>query len=138
MVGHKFGNDPILLTTNRGGKSMTKVKAKAPKVEKEAEIMVDLGENLEDATSRFGAEVVFSNYLSNVVIGVQAGIRRYLDKGKTVEEIQGIFNTYKPGTTLERVVDPMALIAKQMEGKSEEEMNAFFEKLRAKIHGGQA
>lgn len=112
---------------------MKSVTAKAPKINKEATISVDLGTDCDDAVARFGKDVVFSNYEANVVIGIQAAIRRYLEKGKTVEEIQTIFNTFKPGVMLTREVDPLAAFARSMEGKSEEEMQKVFEELKAKI-----
>lgn len=117
---------------------MTEVKAKAPKVNKEAAVTVDLGVDAQDAITRFGDKVVFSNYLANAVIGVQSAIRRYLEKGKTQEEIQAIMNTYKPGVTLERVIDPLSALANQMENKSDEEMEAIFEQLKAKIAAKKA
>ena len=112
---------------------MTEVSAKAPKVSKEATIIVDLGEDVDDAIARFGKDVVFSNYLANVKIGVQSGIRRYLEAGKTQDEVQAAFATYKPGATLDRVVDPLASLAKKMESMSAEEQEDIFAKLREKL-----
>jgi len=112
---------------------MTEVSAKAPKIEKEATVVVDLGENLEDAVARFGAEVVFSNYIANVKIGVQSGIRRYLEAGKTNEEIQTVFDTYKPGVTMDRVVDPVAALAAKFSKMSPEEQAQAFEDLKARL-----
>jgi len=112
---------------------MVEVKAKAPKLEKEAAVMVDLGENVQDAISRFGEEVVFSNYIANVKIGVQSGIRRYLEAGLSQEEIQSKFENYKPGVTMDRVVDPVAAMAAKLSKMSPEERAAAFEELRRKI-----
>lgn len=116
---------------------MVEVTAKAPKVEKEATISVDLGENVQDAIARFGEEVVFSNYIANVKIGVQSGIRRYLEAGKTTEEIQQAYDSWKPGATMDRVVDPVAALAKKMSTMTAEEQAAMFEQLRAKLAGAQ-
>jgi hypothetical protein len=112
---------------------MTEVSAKAPKVEKEATIIVDLGENVEDAIARFGAEVVFSNYLANAKIGVQSGIRRYLEAGLDAGAVQAKFENYKPGVTLDRVVDPIAAMAAKMQKMTPEEREAAFAALRAKL-----
>jgi hypothetical protein len=112
---------------------MTEVSAKAPKVEKEATIIVDLGENVEDAIARFGAEVVFSNYLANVKIGVQSGIRRYLEAGLAAADVQAKFENYKPGVTLDRVVDPIAAMAAKLQKMTPEEREAAFAALRAKL-----
>lgn len=112
---------------------MTEVTAKAPKVEKEATIIVDLGETVEDAIARFGAEVVFSNYLANVKIGVQSGIRRYLEAGIAAGDVQAKFENYKPGVTLDRVVDPIAAMAAKLQKMTPEEREAAFAALRAKL-----
>lgn len=114
---------------------MTEVTAKAPKIDKEATVIVDLGENVEDAIARFGADVVFSNYLANVKIGVQSGIRRYLDAGLDANAIQAKFDSYKPGVTLDRVVDPVAAMAAKLAKMTPEEQEAALEQLRAKIAG---
>jgi hypothetical protein len=117
----------------RGEKSMTEVSAKAPKIGKEAKILVDLGETAEDAIARFGAEVVFSNYLANVKIGVQSAIRRYLEAGLDGDAIQAKFENYKPGVTLDRVVDPVAALAAKLAKMTPEEQEEAFAKLRAKL-----
>jgi hypothetical protein len=114
---------------------MVEVSAKAPKISKEAKILVDLGENAEDAIARFGAEVVFSNYLANVKIGVQSAIRRYLEAGLDQDAIQAKFENYKPGVTLDRVVDPIAAMAAKLAKMTPEEQEAAFAALRAKISG---
>jgi hypothetical protein len=112
---------------------MTEVTAKAPKLDKEATVLVDLGENVEDAIARFGAEVVFSNYLANVKIGVQSAIRRYLEANIAANDIQAKFDTFKPGVTLDRVVDPVASLANKLKTMSPEEQEAIFASLRAKL-----
>ena len=112
---------------------MTEVKAKDGKDGREATVLVDLGENLEDATSRFGAEVVFSNYLANVKIGVQSGIRRYIKAGMVDNDIQAKFDNYKPGVTLDRVVDPIAAMAAKLVKMTPEEREAAFAALKEKI-----
>lgn len=112
---------------------MMEVKAKDGKDGKEATVLVDLGENLQDATDRFGAEVVFSNYLANVKIGVQSGIRRYIKASLDANAIQAKFDAYKPGVTLDRVVDPMAAMAAKLLKMSPEEREAAFAALKAKI-----
>jgi hypothetical protein len=114
---------------------MTEVTAKAPKLEKEATVIVDLGENVQDAIARFGEEVVFSNYLANVKIGVQSGIRRYLDAGLDANAIQEKFASFKPGVTMDRVVDPIAAMAAKLSKMTPEEREAAFAQLRAKLEG---
>jgi hypothetical protein len=112
---------------------MVEVKAKAPKLEREATVLVDLGENVQDAISRFGEEVVFSNYIANVKISVQSGIRRYLEAGLSQEDIQAKFDAFKPGVTMDRVVDPIAAMAAKLSKMTSEEREAAFAALKAKI-----
>lgn len=115
--------------------NLVEVKAKSPKKEREAAVMVDLGENVQDAIDRFGADVVFSNYIANVKIGVQSGIRRYIENDMSDEDIQAKFDTFKPGVTMDRVVDPIAALAKKMAAMSDEERETAFAELRKKIEG---
>lgn len=112
---------------------MIEVSAKAPKVNGEATVLVDLGENLDDAVERFGKDVVFSNYLANVKITVQGGIRRYLEAGLDVDAIQDKFTDYKPGVTLDRVVDPVAALAAKFAKMSPEEQAKAFADLKEKL-----
>lgn len=117
------------------------VKAKTPKTGKEAAILVDLGENATNAISLFGDAVVFSNYLANQKVHIQAGMRRYLDAGKSQDEIQKLFDSYRPGVTMDRVVDPVAALANRLAKLPPEEQIAMIEELRKKaalIAGAQA
>lgn len=114
---------------------MIEVSAKAPKLEKEATILVDLGDSVEDAIARFGGDVVFSNYQANVKITVQSAIRRYLEAGLDQDAIQTKFENYKPGITLERVVDPIAAMAAKLQKMTPEEREEAFAALRAKLEG---
>jgi len=112
------------------------VKAKTPKTGKEATILVDLGENAVDAIERFGDAVVFSNYIANQKVNVQAGMRRHLDAGKSQAEIQTVYDTYKPGVTMDRVVDPMVTLANRLSKLSEEDQLKAIEELKARVVRG--
>lgn len=116
---------------------MTEVKARDGKEGKEATIIVDLGDNLTDASTKFGEEVVFSNYLANAKISVQSGIRRYIKAGLDNDAIQAKFDTYKPGVTIDRVVDPIATLAAKLMKMSPEEREVAFASLRAKLAGSR-
>jgi hypothetical protein len=138
VVGIKernFNQPRLWQLTQRGGSSMIEVSAKAPKLEKEATILVDLGDSVEDAIARFGGDVVFSNYQANVKITVQSAIRRYLEAGLDQDAIQTKFENYKPGITLERVVDPIAAMAAKLQKMTPEEREEAFAALRAKLEG---
>lgn len=100
------------------------ITAKLPKTGKETAINYDFGDNLEDATAKFGEEVVFSNFKRCAVITAQAGMRRMMEAGKSQEEIQNTYDTWKPGVALVRTVDPVgALMAKFGKMSDEEKAN---------------
>ncbi|MFA5378310.1 MAG: hypothetical protein WC455_21330 [Dehalococcoidia bacterium] len=111
---------------------MLEVKAKVPKAGGvEVAALVDLGDNLADATARFGEEVVFSNYQASVKITVQSRMRALKEKGKTDEEIQAELANFKPGVSAERTVDPIAMIMGKAGKMSEEEVLALITKIKA-------
>jgi len=114
---------------------MIEVTAKVPKLGKEATILVDLGDDAADAIVKFGDDVVFSNYLANTKVGIQSGIRRCIEAGLAPNEIQTKYDTFKPGVTVDRVVDPVAAMAAKLSKMSPEEQEAAFAALRAKISG---
>jgi hypothetical protein len=114
---------------------MVEVTAKDGKDGKSATVLVDLGDSLPDATSRFGDEVIMSNYIANVKITVQSAIRRYIKAGLDDDAIQAKFDNYRPGVTLDRVVDPIAALANKMAKMTAEEREQAFAALKAKLGG---
>lgn len=68
----------------------------------------DFGENLNDAADKFGADVVFSQFVSAATVKIQALMRDKKKAGQTDEQIQEFLNTYKIGMVVERtVVNPL-------------------------------
>ncbi len=113
--------------------SGTIIKAKSPKAGgKEVEVIVDLGDNLQDAITKFGEDVVFSNFLASVKITAQSAIRRYTEKGLDDAAIQAKLSAWKPGVAAERIVDPMAAIISKFNSLSKEDREATIAKLMAK------
>jgi len=100
-------------------------------VEKEAAIAFDFGGNLEVATQKFGAEVVYANFVRSAVITAQAAIRRLLTMGKNQADIAAKMASWKPGVPLERVVDAEAALMAKVASMSQEEKDALIEKLMA-------
>lgn len=95
--------------------SMTEITAKKKigDVDKAATTTYDFGENVQDMINKFGAEVVLSNARANMVITAQSAMRRYLEGGKSQEEIAGIMKSWKPGVALARQVDLVAPLVSQ-------------------------
>ena len=91
-----------------------KVSAKLPKKEgvagreddKLATIVLDcFGENLDEDRQLSGDDVIKSNFEANVIITVQGGIRRMLEKGSDADAIQETYKSFKPGQAVRRGVD---------------------------------
>jgi len=74
--------------------------------DKVATISLDcFGETVEEDIQLSGADVVKSNFEANVIITVQGGIRRMLEKGSDTAGIQEAYKSFKPGQAVRRGVD---------------------------------
>jgi hypothetical protein len=100
-------------------------------VDKESIITYDFGGDLAGATAKFGAEVVYANFVRSSVITAQAAMRRYMEDGKTGEEIIGKMAAWKPGVPLERTVDPIAATLARFQNMSAEEQLELLNKLKS-------
>lgn len=107
----------------------TEIKVKAPKVSKQWEGVYDFGDNLDEAVAKFGADVVFSGFVSDARIAAQSIAREALEKGKEAEEIATILDAWKPGVSRMRASDPLAAITSKFAKMSQEEKIAFLQKL---------
>ena len=96
-----------------------------------AEVTYDFGKTLEEMAEKFGADVVFTNARANMKITLQGVIRRMLVAGKTQAEIAATCAEWKPGVQMERTVDPLAVARKALSTMSEDDKQAFIEKLLA-------
>jgi hypothetical protein len=114
--------------------SLTEIKAtkKIDGEEKSAAVAYDFGATLEEATEKFGADVVFTNFKRTAVITAQAAIRRALEGGKSEEEIASLMASWRPGVALERTVDPVASLVGRWDSYSPEEQDAILKKLKSK------
>jgi hypothetical protein len=101
-------------------------------------ILVDLGENVEDAVAKFGAEVVFSNFKRAATITAQAAIRRFMDGGKTPEEISVLLKDWKPGVAITRSVDPVGALMGKFGALDAEEQSKILDALMEKFKGASA
>lgn len=64
-----------------------------------ASVSYDFGDNLDEATSLFGADVVYARFKAAAIVDLQALIRRHLDSDtpKSAAEIQELASAWKPG-----------------------------------------
>lgn len=105
------------------------VSVKAPKVGKEATLQYDFGNDLDDAVKKFGAGVVFSNFVQNAIIVLQGAMRSRLQKGGDVAALATI---WKPGVKLQAVAqDPKAAAIAAFANFSAEEKKKFLADLKA-------
>ena len=105
-------------------------KKKINDVDKVATITYDFGENLNDMTSKFGEEVVFTNARGSFKITAQAAMRRYLAAGLDEGAIQEKMAMWKPGVALERSVDPVASLIRSWDTMSDEKKAEVMKKLK--------
>ena len=96
---------------------------------KTASIAKDLGENCQDAIDKFGAEVVHTNFKSAAKITAQAAMRRYMEAGKTAEEITTLMEAWKPGVAKDRVIDPVAALVSRWDSYTPKEQQEILAKL---------
>ena len=75
----------------------TKFHAKAPKTGIEGEFTYDFGDNLQDAISKFGEDVVFNLFKRQAIVDAQGVVRRVMEKGGSPEEAQARLDEWKPG-----------------------------------------
>lgn len=64
-----------------------------------ASVTYDFGDNLDEAVTLFGADVVYARFKAASVVDLQALIRRHLDSDtpKSAAEIQELAAAWKPG-----------------------------------------
>lgn len=112
-------------------------KKKVNDVDKEATIMVDLGTDLEDAITKFGEQVVLSNFQASAKITAQAAMRRYMEAGKDNDEIVKLMAGWKPGVAIQRVSDPVAAFKAKFASMTPEEQIAALNDLKKDVKTGK-
>ena len=105
------------------------VTAKCPKINKEATIEYNFGENVKDAISMFGEDVVFNGFKADAVVTLQSAIRRYLEKGQDPAILS---NEWKPGQKAPSIAaDPKAAALAAFAKMTVEDKQALIEQIRA-------
>lgn len=99
--------------------------AKDGKPERSLSVSFDFGTTLEEATTKFGPEAIFSGFIASAKVDAQAFLRRRLSTPKKIEatettpaqeipytdeEIMAEFASWKPGTKTRGTADPLAKI----------------------------
>lgn len=106
---------------------------------REVMISYDFGENLDEAVAKFGKESVFSNFVANVVVTIQSGMRALAEgkkdqPGKTDAEIQAVYDEWKPGIARPRVADAASMLERfsKFDEAKQDDLLAKLKELRAK------
>lgn len=110
------------------------ITVEAPKVNRSYEVEYDFAENLEDAVTAFGEDVVFSLYKAKAIIVLQDNIRRMMTQNKSDEEIAAFIEEWKPGVVQIRTGEKKKeKLLKEFTKMSAEQQKAMIEELMAKI-----
>jgi hypothetical protein len=88
----------------------------------------DFGDNLAGATKLFTEQVVFDYFRAHARVVVQAGIRAALEAG---QDLKSFLASYKLGTKVARITDPIAAAKAKFATMSKEEKAAFLKALSA-------
>ena len=99
---------------------------------REGILQYDFGDGLSDAIEKFGDEVVFTNAVAQMKIGLQARMRAYLAEGKDVASLAAM---WKPGVQLPKSVDPVAAVKGAFATMSDEEKAALIAQIQAMAKG---
>lgn len=97
---------------------------------KDCTIQYDFGDSLEDAVDKFGADVVFSNFVANSKVAVQGIMRSKMKAGLTEEAIQDFMSTYKIGMVVEKTqVNPLDAVKAAFATWSPEKQREYLKEL---------
>jgi hypothetical protein len=98
-----------------------------------ATVTFDFGDDLDGAVELFGADVVFSRFVSAATVDLQALIRRNLsgEEPKSEEEIQGIVSEWRPGVSTRKRKSAKEKAAEAIDALSDDERQALLDSLMA-------
>lgn len=106
--------------------------------DRECTILFDFGGSVEAAIEKFGADVVYSNFVRASKVTAQAAMRRLMEAGNSDDDVSTKMAEWKPGVALERTVDPVAaLLSKfsKMDPAAQAQLLADLQAKRAQAQG---
>lgn len=105
------------------------IKTKAPKAgNKEAVVSFETGATLEESAELFGEATVLSMFERQLMVAIQAGVRKCLENG---QDPQKWVNTFKPGVKAPSIAkDPVAAARSAISQMTEEEKAALIAQLQ--------
>ena len=93
----------------------------------EGTINYDFGDTLEEAVQLHSEQVVYSKWVAQGKVDVQAAIRRAIVAGQSMEQLQ---STYKLGVSAPRISDPIAAAKAKFATMSPEDKAEFLQGLK--------
>jgi len=110
------------------------MKISAKTKEKPAPISVDydVPEKLEDLQKKFGGEVVAAAAKAQIVISLQAFMRRHIEKGTNHAELQKEVSAWRPDVRTVVKQSAFEKVTSSLDKLSPEERKKLLEQLRAK------
>lgn len=112
----------------------------AAKAKKHMEVNWKVGENIEELSKQFGADIVYQHAVASFVIALQSGARVKLNAEKepikTLEGLQKWADAYKPGKRAAGV-SKVTKAKKLLEALSDEERAALFAEHGSKKPAGK-
>jgi len=113
---------------DENGQAILDAEGKA--VWQEATCSYDFGDTLEEATDKFGADVVFSNFVANGKVAVQGIMRAKMKAGLGQVAIQELLNAHKLGMVMEKTqVDPLEAVKNAFATWSPEKKKEYLKQL---------
>jgi antitoxin component of MazEF toxin-antitoxin module len=109
---------------------MMKIKAKTSKHPTPVEVEVNIPATLAEKVKLFGEDVVNASCEDSLIITVQALIRRMIEKGKVVAEIQAAVKEWKPDVRTLVRQSAFEKASSSLEKLSPEERKALLAKLQ--------
>ena len=84
-------------------------------------IDVDMGTDIQDLIELYTEDVIYKSAIAAIKISAQSNMRRLIAVGKTAEEVTTEMESWKPGITERKSIDPVASLLSKWGSMSEEE-----------------
>jgi hypothetical protein len=118
----------------RGEDGIWTIVARAPKVDREMKVRVNLHDgNTGDMIAWTSEDCVRDNCRANWIIGLQSGLRRLLEGQKSAEEVQKFADEWKPDVVTRTAADPIAATLNKFSNMDAEAQKEFMAALKQRL-----
>ena len=94
---------------------------------------VNIGDNLSDASSQFGDEIVYGLYRQQAIVRAQAAVRAMLRGGSSPDQVDAFLSEWRPDTKRTPSADPAGAALRNFAKLSPEEQAATLKRLKASM-----